>query len=146
MPSTRIEPLQLVRYAQGEEYHFHTDWFAPGSTVETGHAGVPRGGNRVSSFFVYVDVSDDLVGGGTNFPKLAAPAGEEWCEYVECDSEWEKGVTFRAVEGNAVFWTNLVEGPDGVKKGDGRVLHAGLPVLKGSKLGLNMWSKELDFA
>jgi prolyl 4-hydroxylase len=74
---------------------------------------------------------------------LDAPAEDEdeegkWCEYIDCDEEWEKGVTFRPVEGNAVFWVNLQE--DG--HGDERVLHAGLPVTSGKKLGMNIWTRE----
>lgn len=145
-PIAHLEPIQLVHYSVGEQYHFHTDWFPEDATVPTGHAGVPRGGNRVSSFFAYVDASDDIAGGGTHFPKLPAKSGEGWCRFVECDDQWDRGVTFRAVAGNAVYWTNLVKGPDGNPKGDDRVLHAGLPVIRGSKLGMNIWSKEGDFA
>ncbi|SPQ24193.1 143341b5-df93-45c2-9236-803b6fdd5118 [Thermothielavioides terrestris] len=62
-PRSHLEPLQLVRYAPGEHYHFHTDWFtAPGA-----HAGADRGGNRRTSFFVYVRVEEGTLGGGTNF-------------------------------------------------------------------------------
>lgn len=144
-PMSHLEPIQLVSYAVGEQYHFHHDWFPAESSGENQHAGVNRGGNRVSSFFTYVDVSDDIVGGGTHFPKIPATGGEGWCKYIECDDEWDKGVTFRAVPGNAVYWTNLVDTPDGGRKGDDRVLHAGLPVIKGSKLGMNIWTKEGDF-
>ncbi|KAH7349700.1 oxidoreductase [Plectosphaerella cucumerina] len=145
-PISHLEPIQLVHYSVGEQYHFHTDWFPDDATIETGHAGVPRGGNRVSSFFAYIDASDDIAGGGTHFPKLPAQSGEGWCRFIECDDQWDSGVTFRAVAGNAVYWTNLVTGPDGKPKGDDRVLHAGLPVIRGSKLGMNIWSKEGDFA
>ncbi|CRK24033.1 hypothetical protein BN1708_003724 [Verticillium longisporum] len=47
---------------------------------------------------------------------------------------------------NAVFWTNLVKGEDGEMVGDDRVLHAGLPIEKGSKLGMNLWTKIDNFA
>lgn len=63
-------------------------------------------GNRASSFFAYVQ-AQNLTGGGTNFPLLDAPQDEKWCQYIDCDEEVEKGVTFRPVEGNAVFWVNL---------------------------------------
>lgn len=145
LPISHLEPIQLVRYAVGEHYHHHHDWFPEESTMLDGHAGVNRGGNRVSSFFTYVDVSDDIAGGGTHFPMVPAHGGEGWCKFVECDDEWDRGVTFRAVEGNAVYWENLVDTPDGKRKGDDRVLHAGLPVARGSKLGMNIWTKEGDF-
>ncbi|KAM0324653.1 hypothetical protein ACHAQA_008044 [Verticillium albo-atrum] len=146
LPGTHQEPIQLVRYAVGEQYHFHHDWFPEENTKEHGHASVERGGNRVSSFFAYVSVSDDIAGGGTKFPKLPAPEGDGWCKVVECDQERGEGVTFRPIEGNAVFWTNLVKGDDGEMKGDDRVLHAGLPLDKGSKLGMNLWTKIEHFA
>ncbi|OLN91659.1 Prolyl 4-hydroxylase subunit alpha-3 [Colletotrichum chlorophyti] len=135
MAPEHIEPIQLVKYGIGEQYHFHTDWFPPNSSE---HGTVVKGGNRVSSFFTYVAVSEDIAGGGTNFPRLRAPPGRAWCEYVDCDEPWEAGVTFRPVEGNAVFWTNLVEGGEG----DDRVLHAGLPIARGEKLGMNIWTKQ----
>lgn len=100
----------------------------------------------MSSFFVYVSVSDDIVGGGTQFPLLNAPRDEKWCGAVSCDSGWEEGVVFRPVERNAVFWRNMVPVGGGAGKGkmvgDQRVLHAGMPVMRGSKLGMNIWTRE----
>jgi prolyl 4-hydroxylase len=61
-----------------------------------------------------------------------------WCKFVDCDEEWENGVTFRAVEGNAVFWENLKE--DGM--GDERTLHKGVKVESGEKVGMNIWTRE----
>ena len=135
VPASHLEPLQLVRYAAGEHYHFHTDWF-----TEAANAVAATGGNRISSFFTYVHVSEDTTGGGTNFPLLDAPRAERWCteRIVDCDEPWERGVTFRPVAGSAVFWVNLL--PDG--RGDHRVLHAGLPVETGDKIGMNIWTRQ----
>lgn len=132
VPRERLEPLQIVSYGQGETYAPHTDWFTSAL-----HTTPDYGGNRASSFFVYVDASEDLVGGGTQFPLLEAPRGEQWCEYVDCDRGWEEGVTFRAIKRNAVFWRNIEGG-----KGDGRTLHAGMPVQRGKKVGMNVWTRE----
>lgn len=135
-PRSRLEPVQLVRYGAGEHFHFHTDWHADG-----GAAADPRhGGDRLSSFFAYVAVEDGTTGGGTSFPLVDAPPGEGWCAlgHVDCDEEWERGVAFRPVEGNAVFWLNLL--PDG--SGDPRTLHAGLPVTSGGKVGMNIWTRQ----
>jgi prolyl 4-hydroxylase len=132
-----LEPLQLVQYAQEQEYHAHTDWFtSPAQTT------AKYGGNRLSSFFVYVHASDDIIGGGTQFPLLDAPTDERWCEFVNCDAELEDGVVFRPIQGNAVFWRNLKK--DGGEKyaGDRRTVHAGLPVQRGNKLGMNVWTRE----
>ncbi|KAH7401548.1 hypothetical protein BKA66DRAFT_450879 [Pyrenochaeta sp. MPI-SDFR-AT-0127] len=143
MTRENLEPLQLVEYGKGQKYHAHTDWFT--SPLQT----TPEyGGNRLSSFFVYVHASDDIIGGGTQFPLLDAPDGEAWCEYVNCDAAWEDGVVFRPVAGNAVFWRNLksVKVDSGKKTyvGDRRTLHAGLPVQRGSKLGMNIWTRERE--
>ncbi|KAF2809716.1 uncharacterized protein BDZ99DRAFT_444194 [Mytilinidion resinicola] len=132
-PRSHLEPLQLVTYGLGEEYHAHTDWFEAASQTSDAY-----GGNRQSSFFVYVAASSDITGGGTNFPLLDAPVDERWCKFVNCDEPWEAGVTFRPVPRNAVFWVNLLK--DG--RGDKRVVHAGLPVTSGTKLGMNIWTRE----
>jgi prolyl 4-hydroxylase len=136
-----LEPLQLVQYAQKQEYHAHTDWFtSPAQTTPE------FGGNRLSSFFVYVHASSDIVGGGTQFPLLDVPGDERWCEWLNCDAEVEDGVVFRPVQGNAVFWRNLVEvrKADGAREyvGDRRTVHAGLPVQRGGKVGMNVWTRE----
>jgi prolyl 4-hydroxylase len=131
-----LEPLQLVQYGESQEYHSHTDWFTSASQT------TPEfGGNRLSSFFVYVHASDDIAGGGTQFPLLDVPKDEKWCEYVNCDAETEDGVVFRPVQGNAVFWRNL-KTVGGKMVGDTRTVHAGLPVQRGTKLGMNVWTRE----
>lgn len=135
-PRQHLEPLQLVKYGPTERYHYHTDWF-----TDAGHATASVGGNRVSSFFAYVHVANDTTGGGTNFPHVEAPSDSRWCDegFVDCDEEWEKGVTFRPVEGNAIYWENLRA--DG--RGDERTLHAGLPLTGGGKIGMNIWTREM---
>lgn len=69
---------------------------------------------------------------------------DPWCRFVECEGgrvktgEGGLGVTFKPVEGNAVFWTNFRA--DGSAEGYRETWHAGLPVTKGEKVGLNIWS------
>ncbi|KAI0512914.1 2OG-Fe(II) oxygenase superfamily protein [Xylaria bambusicola] len=131
-PRTHLEPLQLVKYGTGERYHFHTDWF-----TNAAQASSAVGGNRQSSFFAYVS-AENITGGGTNFPMVKAPHHARWCDFIDCDEPWENGVTFRPIVGNAVFWSNLLD--DGT--GDQRTLHAGLPVTSGSKIGMNIWTRQ----
>lgn len=133
VPQSHVEPLQLVKYGVGEQYRFHLDWF-----TDPAHATAGVGGNRVSSFFAYIHVANDTTGGGTRFPALDAPRDERWCAVVDCDEPYENGVTFRPVEGNAVYWENLLA--NGV--GDARTLHAGLPVATGQKIGMNIWTRQ----
>ena len=131
---SHLEPLQLVKYGPGEHYDYHTDWF-----TDPQYYTSYNGGNRLSSFFVYVHVSNDTTGGGTNFPHIDPPKDERWCGWVDCDEPYANGVTFRPVEGNAVFWENLT--PDGI--GDSRTEHAGLPVTSGDKIGMNIWTRQV---
>ncbi|KAK3937812.1 hypothetical protein QBC46DRAFT_344184 [Diplogelasinospora grovesii] len=137
VPRSHLEPLQLVKYAVSQRYNFHTDWF-----TDPAHSTSQVGGNRVSSFFAYVHVANDTTGGGTNFPLLDSPSDERWCDLgiVDCDEQYENGVTFLPREGNAIYWENLL--PDG--RGDERTLHAGLPVTSGGgKIGMNIWTRQL---
>ncbi|KAK4216513.1 hypothetical protein QBC37DRAFT_471391 [Rhypophila decipiens] len=137
LPS-QLEPLQLVRYtSQKEYYRLHTDWFDHNDAYKL----AINGGNRISSFFAYVYVRNDTTGGGTNFPLINPPRDEKWCDVLDCDEPWEKGVTFRPVEGNAIYWENMY--PDGSGKGDHRTVHAGLPVTSGDKIGMNIWTRQV---
>ena len=134
---TQLEPLQLVKYGPGEQYDFHTDWLSdPQYTTSF------NGGNRMTSFFVYIHVSSNTTGGGTNFPLIEPPLDERWCGLVECDEPYANGVTFRPVEGNAIFWENLA--PDGM--GDSRTEHAGLPLTSGEKIGMNIWTRQMPLS
>jgi prolyl 4-hydroxylase len=133
-PDLHIERLRTQRYGIGGHYKNHFDW-----------SGASREADRVSTFMVYVDA--DCEGGGTEFPRIRMPDVRKgrWCEFLECKKEKDVGedpraedwgVTFKPISGNAVFWENL--------RSDGRgyeeTIHAGLPVLSGTKIGLNIWS------
>ncbi|KAI0383027.1 hypothetical protein F5Y04DRAFT_37907 [Hypomontagnella monticulosa] len=135
-----IERLRTQRYGTNQHYSHHFDW---GSGA--------RGWGRVSSFMAWVQ-ADDVEGGGTEFPLLQRDAPDEpWCQWVECsklnetDGESSEqggrppmGITFKPIAGNAVYWENFR--PDGTGRGWNETWHAGLPVRKGTKVGLNIWS------
>lgn len=135
-----IERLRTQRYGKAGHYAHHFDW---GSGA--------RGWGRVSSFMVWVQADGGIEGGGTEFPllKREAPDGK-WCRWVECPEQQQAtddgetvadmpmGVTFKPIAGNAVFWENFR--PDGTGRGWDESWHAGLPVTKGTKVGLNIWS------
>lgn len=128
-PDLHIERLRTQRYGAGGHYVHHYDW-----------SGASREADRVSTFMVYVDAQCE--GGGTEFPRLRMPDLENstWCRFLECNQNGtarrQTGVTFKPIKGNAVFWINLR--PDG--RGYEETWHAGLPVISGSKVGLNIWS------
>lgn len=91
-------------------------------------------------------------GGGTRFPRLERPSDPSWCRFIDCeesesggkdgqtdlDEEEEegKGVTFKPIKGNAVYWENMRTDGTGYEES----WHAGLPVTSGTKIGLNIWS------
>lgn len=90
---------------------------------------------------VWVQTTEEIEGGGTEFPRLQRNGPDQpWCRWVECPEEKEKGegVIFKPVPGNAVFWENFR--PDGTGRGWPETWHAGLPVTRGVKVGLNIWS------
>lgn len=144
-PHVFIEKLWTQRYGVGGHYTYHYDW----STAT-------RTSGRVSSFMVYLEAN--CTGGGTHFPRLEKPLGEEWCKFIECDArtaynlssqvdgngaqgsakemDLNEGVVFKPIKGNAVFWENMRSDGSGYPES----WHAGLPVKSGVKIGLNVWS------
>jgi len=106
----QIESLMCVKYGEGQEYYNHHDYFRPEHTDM-----ISEGGQRVYTFFVYLNSLDENDGGETEFPLI--------------------GVKSKPSKGTAVFWRNMT--PDGklLKK----TLHRGNPVKKGIKFGLNLW-------
>lgn len=122
--------MRTQRYGPGGHYNHHYDW---SSNV--------RGWGRVSSLLAWVEGSDDLKGGGTEFPLIKRPVEKEWCRFIECEEDEQEenggmGVVFKVVPGNAVYWENFAA--DG--RGYEQTWHAGLPVHEGTKAGLNIWS------
>ncbi|KAK0738597.1 hypothetical protein B0T18DRAFT_334715 [Schizothecium vesticola] len=61
-----------------------------------------------------------------------------WCAFVDCPADGQQGVVFRPLPGNAVYWENFRS--DGSGRGFQETWHAGLPVVEGIKVGLNIWS------
>jgi prolyl 4-hydroxylase len=98
-------------------------------------------GNRLSSFFVYLVA--ECQGGSTVFPEIARPAADEWCETLKCEDNGEdvQWLEVAPKVGTAIFWYNL----DMDGQGNRRTLHAGTPVINGTKVGLNIWTRERRF-
>lgn len=129
-PFVFVEKLWAQRYGPNGHYTYHYDW-----------TSASRNRGRISSFMVWL--GSECTGGGTHFPRIKRPEGVEWCKFVECgedDGEEKEGVIFKPVKGNAVYWENIR--PDGT--GYDESWHAGLPVLSGEKIGLNIWSWHQD--
>jgi len=144
----------LASYEQGQDINMHYD---PPPThmidrrnhdagdsdeIDTAQHGNGRAYNRLTSFFVYLD--DDCEGGGTYFPHVKGPpAGKEGRRFGRWkqEKEGDEGLVVNPIRGNAIFWVNMAE--DGRR--DDRSLHAGLPVLSGTKVGMNIWAKQYQW-
>ncbi|KAK5655254.1 hypothetical protein OQA88_5821 [Cercophora sp. LCS_1] len=127
-----VEPLQVVRYRQSEHFSLHHDAFDY-------KQGRP---NRRSSFFVILK-SEDVVHGGTNFPRIqpfqsgSVQNQQRWCEIMDCeDGKMPDGVVVKPVTGSANFWLNLEA--DGSRRE--QLWHAGDRLLNGTKYGMNIFS------
>jgi prolyl 4-hydroxylase len=114
IPVENIEPLQVVRYREGQEYKPHFDWFS--DNVDNGENEIlERDGQRIITLFVYLNSVPEEKGGSTAFPEL--------------------DLKVPANKNDAVFWYDT----DVFGKGDERTLHAGSPVYGAEKWGLNIW-------
>jgi prolyl 4-hydroxylase len=114
-----VENLQIVRYQPGQQYKHHYDFFVPGAKGT--ELALKRGGQRHVTFFVYLnDLDVDESGGYTDFPRV--------------------GVKVKPRKGTATLWYNVKNG-----KEDFRTFHAGMPPLKSTKYGMNIWVRENSF-
>jgi hypothetical protein len=109
---THSEPLIVLRYAPGEQFHPHRDYIAPSSLAMR----QPEAGNRAATVCVYLN--DVEAGGATRFPL--------------------NGLTVPPRAGAAIAFRNLTV--DG--KPDPDSLHAGLPVERGEKWLATLWLRE----
>lgn len=129
-PNHTMEELAVLKYAAGGSFTTHYDW----------HRAAPQPVDRRTSFFATLAASADIEGGATWFPLVERPAWSilrPWCQGGWLDCGYESGLAVRPVPGNALFWVNFRE--DG--SGHEETAHGGQPVLRGSKIGLNIWTK-----
>jgi prolyl 4-hydroxylase len=131
--------LIQFRYTDSQEFRPHFDWFDPNQpSFDLGPSG-----NRFSSFFVYLVAK--CRGGTTMFPEVPRPSAQEWCDVLKCHNEDGTEVEVLEVEpkvGTAIFWFHL--DPES-GEGDQRTLHAGMPVINGTKVGLNIFTRERQY-
>lgn len=100
----------------------------------------------------------EVKGGSTWFPYIkfawtnSKAYGRPWCQWVDCEFEggegledWGEvnaadksagGVAVKPIAGNAVFWVNFKEDGTGIHE----TLHAGEPIVTGTKVGMNIWT------
>ena len=116
-PLECAEGIQVLRYEPGQEYKPHHDWFDPAKPGAARH--LSRGGQRVGTFVVYLAVPE--AGGGTRFPKA--------------------GVEVFPPRGGAIFFADV----DPLGRPDEMTLHAGSPVIRGTKIVATYWQREAAF-
>lgn len=111
MPHAFGETMQGQRYAPGQEFKAHMDWFwtkAPYWKNES-----KRGGQRSLTAMIYLNDVEE--GGTTDFPNI--------------------GVSIPPQRGALIVWNNA--GSDGSL--NQATLHAGTPVIKGTKYIITKW-------
>ena len=88
---------------------------------------------RIVTIFCYLNDVDHGHGGETAFPScpLSSPGDDG-------PADAERVLKIRPHPGRAVIWSNVL--PNG--QPDPRTVHAGLPVERGIKYGLNIWITE----
>lgn len=108
------EPVQGQRYAVGQEFKPHTDYFEPDGADFTRFCSVA--GNRTWTFMIYLNAVE--AGGGTRFKVL--------------------GKTFQPEVGKLVCWNN--KRTDG--RFNPNTLHHGMKVRAGVKYVITKWYRE----
>jgi prolyl 4-hydroxylase len=111
------EPLQGQRYAEGQEFKPHTDYFTPHGRDFDKYCA--RSGNRTWTFMIYLN--DVAAGGATRFKLL--------------------GKTVQPEAGKLLCWNNRLAG-GGVNPG---TLHHGMKVRKGVKYVITKWYREQEW-
>eukprot|EP01126_Amoeba_proteus_P018094 TRINITY_DN1904_c0_g2_i2.p1 TRINITY_DN1904_c0_g2~~TRINITY_DN1904_c0_g2_i2.p1 ORF type:complete len:268 (+),score=57.89 TRINITY_DN1904_c0_g2_i2:340-1143(+) len=116
IPEENGEAFYLIRYNKGQEYQAHLDWFR---SDETGQKELKEFGDRVATVLLYLSTPSE--GGETEFPNI--------------------DLSVPAKKGNAVlFWDYAPN-----FEGDHSTLHAGKPVISGTKWCMTKWIREKSF-
>jgi prolyl 4-hydroxylase len=106
--------MSILRYAPGEYYRPHVDYFNP--RLDVSKDFLQDGGQRTASAVTYLTAP--TAGGGTSFPKLK--------------------VTVPPVAGGTLWFRNCLENG----QIDERSLHAGDTVIDGEKWVVTKWFRE----
>jgi prolyl 4-hydroxylase len=115
MPLVNAEFIQVIHYAETQEYQPHFDaWDA---ATDVGKRCMETGGQRLITCLIYLNDVEE--GGGTIFPNL--------------------DVEVRAIKGRMVLFHNCTPGTNIIHPD---TLHGGMPVVKGEKWACNIWFRE----
>lgn len=117
VPIPNMEGTHIVKYEIGGEYKVHHDFFHVNETYYEGE--MKRGGQRIKTALVYLN--EGFTGGETEFPQMSIKVNPK--------------------RGKLVLWDNTH--PDGSPDYDS--LHAGLPVISGTKYIAVIWMRQSNF-
>lgn len=114
------EPLQGQRYAPGQEFKPHTDFFAPDGRDYEKYCALS--GNRTWTFMAYLNAVE--AGGATRFKLLDK--------------------TFQPDPGKLLCWNNRIDDGPGGSAGsvNHATLHHGMKVRKGMKYVITKWYRD----
>ncbi|TRD10502.1 2OG-Fe(II) oxygenase [Erythrobacter insulae] len=118
LPSMVGEAVQGQRYLPGQQFKPHNDWFY--SSEKYWELERKRGGQRSWTAMAYLNEVEE--GGGTHFTEI--------------------GINIEPKPGVLLVWNNAK--PDGSPNED--TMHAGTPVLKGSKYIITKWYRTRKWA
>ncbi|RZB60729.1 putative prolyl 4-hydroxylase 10 isoform B, partial [Glycine soja] len=125
IPIEHGEPLHVIRYAVGQYYEPHVDYFEE-------EFSLVNGGQRIATMLMYL--SNVEGGGETVFPIANANFSSVpwWNELSECG---QTGLSIKPKMGDALlFWSMK---PDATL--DPLTLHRACPVIKGNKWSCTKW-------
>lgn len=165
--NTFVEKLWTQRYGVGGHYTYHYDWSSANKhsgrvssfmvyvdgQCEGGGTHFPRLEKpRDPSWCAFIEcdvqgVYGDSATSASSSSRTTPGNGEDDNKTGMLNRQQDrphedlnKGVIFKPIPGNAVYWENMrVDG-----SGYPESWHAGLPVKKGEKIGLNIWSWMVD--
>ncbi|KAM7219223.1 hypothetical protein V8F06_005392 [Rhypophila decipiens] len=134
---------QLVRYTEGQKFDLHHDWFSrPRILDEDAKSGRRRLYNRIATIFLTLQADNITEGTGETWFPYVKPVTSSQTTTGAPNPWWREhedgGMAFKAIAGNALFWVNMFPNNG---SGDGRTLHAGLPVKGGVKTAMNIWPR-----
>ena len=118
IPTTHAESLQIVHYAESQEYRPHYDAWKVGSDRHAQR--IDNGGQRLVTALMYLNAVE--AGGGTGFPNV--------------------GVEVQPLPGRMVVFHNTTGADHDVHPDS---LHGGMPVHYGEKWACNLWFRERPY-
>ncbi|KAG2496026.1 hypothetical protein HYH03_005948 [Edaphochlamys debaryana] len=130
LPEQHQEPMEVLRYINGQKYDAHWDWFDENELED--------GSNRMATVLMYLSDVEDHAGGETALP-LAVPLdwgvqGVEDKGFSECASKM--GISVRPRKGDVLLFWDMDAGG---QVPDRHALHASCPTFKGSKWTATKW-------